>query len=122
MAVLVARRRGGERHRRRGGHADRHTALDREGADREGTRYRARFGRLRQASRGVRPSEWCHRQPVRVGPEPWTGDANAHMKDAVENFLNREVCRGIVQLVDAQREIANDWLAVYRNRGLQPAT
>ena len=54
-------------------------------------------------------------------PEPWTGDGNAHQKDAVENFLNREVCRGTMQLADAQRMIATDWLNVYRGRGLQPA-
>ena len=54
-------------------------------------------------------------------PEPWTGNANAHMKDAVETFLNREVCRGTIQLADAQRMIASDWLSVYRTRGLQPA-
>jgi hypothetical protein len=27
-------------------------------------------------------------------PEPWNGDGNAHQKDSVENYLNREVCRG----------------------------
>jgi hypothetical protein len=42
-------------------------------------------------------------------------------KDAVENFLNREVCRGTIQLVDTQRMIATDWLAIYRGRGLQLA-
>lgn len=55
-------------------------------------------------------------------PEPWTGEPNAHEKDAVENFLNREVCRGTMQLADAQHAIATNWLAVYRSRGLQPAT
>ncbi len=54
-------------------------------------------------------------------PEPWNGDANAHMKDAVETFLNREVCRGTMALDQAQRQIATDWLAVYRARGLTPA-
>jgi len=54
-------------------------------------------------------------------PEPWNGDSSAHQKDAVENFLNCQVCRGTIQLVDAQRMIATDWLAVYRSRGLQPA-
>jgi hypothetical protein len=43
------------------------------------------------------------------------------MKDDVESFLNREVCRGAIPLADAQREIATDWLAVYRGHGLQPA-
>jgi hypothetical protein len=53
-------------------------------------------------------------------PQPWTGEANAHMKDAVETFLNREVCRGTIQLGEAQRQIATDWLAVYRQNGLRP--
>lgn len=54
-------------------------------------------------------------------PQPSTGDANAHMKDAVEVFLNREVCRGAVPLLDAQRAIAADWLAVCNTRGLTTA-
>ncbi len=54
-------------------------------------------------------------------PEPWTGDANAHQKDSVENFLNREVSRGTISLDEARRMIATDWLAVYRSHSLQPA-
>jgi hypothetical protein len=54
-------------------------------------------------------------------PEPSSGNANSHMKDAVEHYLNSEVCRGTMQLADAQRQIATDWLAVYRGRGLSPA-
>jgi hypothetical protein len=54
-------------------------------------------------------------------PEPWSGDGNAHQKDAVENFLNREVCRRTISLALAQQHIATDWLAVYRREGLQPA-
>jgi len=53
-------------------------------------------------------------------PEPWTGDANAHQKDAVETHLKREVCSGAVSLADAQRMIATAWLAVYRQNGLKP--
>ncbi len=54
-------------------------------------------------------------------PEPWTGDGNAHQKDAIETHLKRGVCSGAVSLADAQRMIATDWLAVYRGNGLQPA-
>jgi hypothetical protein len=54
-------------------------------------------------------------------PEPWNGDTNAHMKDAVENYLHDQVCRGAMPLAEAQRAIATNWLAVYRSRGLQPA-
>ena len=51
-------------------------------------------------------------------PEPWAGDGNAHQKDTVETFLNREVCRGTMQLAEAQRQIATDWLSVYQTCGL----
>jgi hypothetical protein len=54
-------------------------------------------------------------------PEPWYGNNSAHQKDAVENYLHEQVCRGAMQLVDAQRQIATNWTAVYRGRGLQPA-
>jgi len=40
------------------------------------------------------------------------------MKAAVENFLNREVCRGNMQLVDAEHQIATDWYAVFDSNGL----
>jgi hypothetical protein len=54
-------------------------------------------------------------------PQPWDGDPNAHQKDAVETHLKREVCRGAVSLADAQRMIATDWFAVYREQRLTPA-
>ena len=54
-------------------------------------------------------------------PQPWAGDPNAHQKDAVETHLKREVCRGAVSLADAQRMIATDWFAVYREQHLTPA-
>lgn len=37
-----------------------------------------------------------------------------HEKDSVESHLHQEVCRGSVQLADAQRSIATDWLSVYQ--------
>jgi hypothetical protein len=57
---------------------------------------------------------------VNLWPQKWSGDANAHMKDAVETYLNREVCRGAMPLMEAQRQIATNWLSVYRSRGLSP--
>jgi hypothetical protein len=54
-------------------------------------------------------------------PQPWTGDTNAHQKDAVETHLKEEVCKGVVSLADAQRMIATDWPAVFRGRGLTAA-
>lgn len=53
-------------------------------------------------------------------PEPTTGPATAGMKDGVESYLNGEVCRGRMQLADAQRQIASDWLSIYKSRSLTP--
>lgn len=47
-------------------------------------------------------------------PQIWTGDANAHMKDRLENALHREVCAGRITLPFAQTAIRTDWLAAYR--------
>ena len=46
-----------------------------------------------------------------LSPQPWSGEANAHMKDGVETYLNRELCRGAMPLAEAQRQIASDWLS-----------
>jgi hypothetical protein len=53
-------------------------------------------------------------------PQPWAGDHNAHEKDAVEDFLRQRVCRGSTALLDAQRQIATNWVAVYQQNGLKP--
>jgi hypothetical protein len=37
-----------------------------------------------------------------------------HEKDAVENYLHAQVCNGAVPLLQAQQEIATNWLAVYQ--------
>jgi hypothetical protein len=37
-----------------------------------------------------------------------------HEKDKVENFLHRQVCAGAMNLVDAQRQIATDWMRVWK--------
>jgi len=42
--------------------------------------------------------------------QPW----NAHVKDALENRLHSEVCKGHLDLATAQREIATDWIAAYQ--------
>jgi hypothetical protein len=41
---------------------------------------------------------------------PW----NAHVKDALENELHKEVCDGALPLSAAQHEIAADWIVAYR--------
>jgi len=52
-------------------------------------------------------------------PESWTVVPNAHEKDAVENFLHRQVCTGALSLLAAQQAIATDWYAVYTTNGLR---
>ena len=42
--------------------------------------------------------------------QPW----NAHVKDALENRLHSEVCKGHLDLATAQREIATDWISAYQ--------
>ena len=42
--------------------------------------------------------------------QPW----NAHVKDALENELHDEVCRGQIDLTTAQHDIATDWIAAYK--------
>lgn len=54
--------------------------------------------------------------PNNLWPQPWTGAHNAHHKDRLENLLHRLVCSGKLNLVDAQSEIAIDWVASYRKR------
>ena len=48
--------------------------------------------------------------PESFDTEPW----NAHVKDQLENFLHAEVCAGRIPIEQAQREIAEDWIAAYR--------
>ena len=40
-----------------------------------------------------------------------------HEKDEVENYLHDEVCAGRIPLAQAQAEIANNWLDVYKKMG-----
>jgi hypothetical protein len=47
-------------------------------------------------------------------PESYSGEWNAHVKDKLENDLHRRICKGEVDLKDAQREIATDWIAAYK--------
>lgn len=46
-------------------------------------------------------------------PQPYAGDWNAHMKDAVEDRLHAMVCKGQISLPDAQHAIATDWKAAW---------
>lgn len=50
-------------------------------------------------------------------PEPYVGTYTARQKDAVENWLHREVCKAKdpLPLADAQRMIIDDWVSVYNH-------
>jgi hypothetical protein len=49
-------------------------------------------------------------------PQPFSGPWNAHQKDAVENYLHRQVCLGKMTLEEAQRQIRTDWRKVYQEK------
>lgn len=52
--------------------------------------------------------------PRNLWPEP---GASPNPKDGVESAANRAVCTGRMQLEDAQRSIAGDWIAFGRQLG-----
>jgi len=48
-------------------------------------------------------------------PQPYGGTVwNAHIKDALEDYLHRMVCEGKVDLATAQYDIASDWISAYK--------
>ena len=46
-------------------------------------------------------------------PELASPTPGFHEKDQVENYLHSQVCSGAIALIDAQVEIATNWLGVY---------
>ena len=49
--------------------------------------------------------------PESFRTSPW----NAYVKDDLENELHRRVCAGTMNLAEAQRAIANNWVVGYRH-------
>jgi hypothetical protein len=48
-------------------------------------------------------------------PQPFAGTPwNAYVKDELERLLHRRVCEGALGLAEAQREMAGDWIAAYK--------
>jgi anti-sigma factor RsiW len=48
-------------------------------------------------------------------PQPYAGSPwNAHVKDALEDYLRGMVCSGRLDLATAQHEIAVNWIAAYK--------
>lgn len=55
--------------------------------------------------------------PENLWPQPYASSLwNAHVKDALERLLADEVCHGRIALSQAQRELATDWVAAYKQR------
>ena len=50
-------------------------------------------------------------------PEPGYGQYNFHIKDRFENYLYRSVCNGKISLVEAQKEIAINWIESWKKAG-----
>lgn len=49
-----------------------------------------------------------------IWPQRYTATWNAHVKDALESLLATRVCSGQLPLATAQRALAVDWIAAYR--------
>jgi hypothetical protein len=48
-------------------------------------------------------------------PQPYASvEWNAHVKDALENYLHDQVCEGKLDLQTAQRDISFNWIAAYQ--------
>jgi hypothetical protein len=52
--------------------------------------------------------------PANLWPQPYQPKPGAREKDRLENWLHRQVCDGVMSLVDAQQAIAEDWYSAYR--------
>lgn len=50
--------------------------------------------------------------PRNLWPESYTTTPGAKDKDAVENYLHKQLCAGDITLAEAQHEISTDWVAV----------
>lgn len=48
--------------------------------------------------------------PQSYKTQPW----NAHVKDALENRLHKDICSGSIDMKVAQQAIAKDWIACYK--------
>ena len=53
------------------------------------------------------------RDPKNLWPERLAGGSGALQKDRVENWAHDEVCAGRMQLADAQRRMAENWVELY---------
>lgn len=47
-------------------------------------------------------------------PQPYAGEWNAHLKDALENRLHKLICNKTVTPQEAQTAISVDWISAYK--------
>ena len=52
--------------------------------------------------------------PLNLWPQPRFSEWNAEKKDALELRFQKLVCRGELELNQARKEIAEDWISAYR--------
>jgi hypothetical protein len=48
-------------------------------------------------------------------PEPAVPKPGYHEKDKVENYLHSQVCKGLIDLKQAQTEISSNWMTIYES-------
>jgi hypothetical protein len=53
-------------------------------------------------------------------PEPYLPVPGARQKDALENWLHKQVCMGKIRLADAQTMISRDWYEAYLSMMKKP--
>jgi hypothetical protein len=66
-------------------------------------------------SLGGAPSEVAN-----LWPEALAEPHGAGSKNQLEEYLQKQVCRGRLGLAEAQREIATNWISTYTRYGLNP--
>lgn len=54
------------------------------------------------------------RSPKNLWPQPYAGKWNAHVKDKLEQKLNKLVCNGTLTLKQAQDAISHNWIMAYK--------
>lgn len=54
-------------------------------------------------------------------PQPYAGEWNAHLKDALENHLHKLICNGTLTPVEAQMAISVDWISAYKQYIEEPS-
>jgi len=106
-----------------------YTKTIRPPANYTGSMKRRQIAEYGYEDRRLRDYEEDHLIPLELGgsptsqknlwPEPRhvVGGFGADAKDKIENELHHLVCRGKIPLAEAQREIAENWIAAYKKYG-----